>query len=1437
MKEEESEITRKHGNFSDTPVENFLLKRATGAKEKAIGNYRLLQHLGSGEFGEVYKAIRVDLPGSEECYAIKVLKNHYDRKDYLRLIQEARILKKLSHQSLPRFIETGISRSDDVIANTPYLVMEFVQGETLKIARGKGPISPDTLLRWVYEIAQAVCYLHRQEVVHCDLKPSNIQVVWSRQHGRSIKILDFGIAVLRRHSNQDREIIGTMRYMSPEQFVGKKVGKAADIYAMGIILYEMLNDSYPYVIADAVGFEQWRDIHRSAQPQPISNRIVPFNLAQAILRCLEKDQRLRPDAESLLAIIEKEVAGIGIPSYIGILGARGCGKTCYLTSLYSDVEVSPETKKVLESKYLNLYEKGEVPSATALSAYRLNLRITTEQRCYDIVTKDYGGELLAGRSNDDLDADMQEKRDEVYEFFQSARAVLILVETLPAQNSLAHIIDYRNEIYSLLEKIAITREGVRKVGVPIALVLTKWDRSGDISWKPEKETERALRYIANTGWLHQLYNKLKILCPHLSVFPVFSFIGDKPNSTNIRPFNLCAPLIWSSDKGDLCLWEKCSRYHQEHPQDSSTIIESYWRLLHVEKINDPKIRRQAEVVLQDLSKRYWQEVQTNVKKEHSQPRWCIGQYQQFLATKGIGAKEQQQARHCLEQLRQRYTTRRCRLAIIAAVLLLVLAYAGWEVIADISIRQALIKFEQGQLEPQQFLPQVHAYRQYKPIGILRWWRAAYVSNRVKQALQNRLEKESGAYRHLLKEELAVAPVGSEVFGREDAVMLAEKLADTKQKISKYDGHIQKVHWLQDLQNRWVSYFKIEVSPSFTSMATESKLQQLQQQRLGWIAYCTFLEKMQRAFVEKERLTQECTALLQQNYSLQPAPQSQRWPEQWQQGQKLLEQLQSKHDELQNYLQLYPRSPFRGDMLLLKSRITTNLSEYRQSFTRIARLYKLQQRYLKLLPALTRSSQFTPDGKDSALVLNNKKQEIGKLRALCRQIIEFLQQSQADLPTQVAQKWLHTCEKALAPLNDYYQRCALLLALRRLESLAQSGRVSVNEADTPATLAVKITSIRNCLKQIQKYQPAEKLGSTNAVELLQAQTKYSASLESVLGKLIALRELLQSLEQKCRHYCQEWRQSIQNAHSYSTTVYEIETLAKNIGQCGYLRQYQRQLRELLAQIKEMRRLDRIDYLAIEEKIREHEFFKAEELVICYLMNPKHLQIMGPDLVDYIQRFRCKITVAVHINHKEFREEANPDFRLIVSEYTIRRIGFWMDKHSQGVLLLFVWPGSLAATSGLRPGDIIVRCGGKNVEAPEQLIKIINVFKPEQTVPFQVLRAGNYCNLEMALTAQHQAQAKPQKPWTLSKDDIASEEVEMGQITTELGFMDVYIWGIEVREQDVFLTDYYQTTYRRLGQLLANKKISYTHDCGRDGKVAIKLVPAQIEPQVDLPKYKN
>jgi serine/threonine protein kinase len=202
---------------------------------KQLGNYRLLRPLGRGGFAEVYLGEHTYLG---TYAAIKLLYTRVAESDIAQFQGEARILANLIHPHIVRVLEFGI---DD---HTPYLVMDYAPGSTLRTRHPKGTrVSVPTVVTYVKQIAQALQYAHDQKLIHRDIKPENMLI------GRNGDLLlsDFGIALIAQSSRYQstKDMAGTITYMAPEQ-IEAHPRPASDQYSLGIVVYEWLSGNRPF---------------------------------------------------------------------------------------------------------------------------------------------------------------------------------------------------------------------------------------------------------------------------------------------------------------------------------------------------------------------------------------------------------------------------------------------------------------------------------------------------------------------------------------------------------------------------------------------------------------------------------------------------------------------------------------------------------------------------------------------------------------------------------------------------------------------------------------------------------------------------------------------------------------------------------------------------------------------------------------------------------------------------------------------------------------------------------------------------------------------------------------------------------------------------------------------------------------------------------------
>jgi eukaryotic-like serine/threonine-protein kinase len=267
----------------------------TLAQGSRLGPYEILAPLGAGGMGEVYRASDTRL---ERAVAIKVIPLHLsaDAVRRQRFEREARAISALQHPNICTLYDIGHQDGTD------YLVMEFLEGETLASCLARGALSIEQTLRYGIEVADALDTAHRRGIVHRDLKPGNIMVT---AHGEC-KVLDFGLAKLSEDaSTSDAETItrpevltspgvalGTVAYMSPEQVRGEDLDARTDIFSLGTVLYEMAAGKLPFLgKTSGLVFKAILDETPSAPTH--LNPALPTQLDDIVSKALEKDRELR----------------------------------------------------------------------------------------------------------------------------------------------------------------------------------------------------------------------------------------------------------------------------------------------------------------------------------------------------------------------------------------------------------------------------------------------------------------------------------------------------------------------------------------------------------------------------------------------------------------------------------------------------------------------------------------------------------------------------------------------------------------------------------------------------------------------------------------------------------------------------------------------------------------------------------------------------------------------------------------------------------------------------------------------------------------------------------------------------------------------------------------------------------------------------------------
>lgn len=259
--------------------------------KKKIGRYEILSTLGQGAMGVVYRAID---PLLERTVAIKTISLDLSRDEFeefeRRFYREASSAGRLNHPNIVTIHDVG---NTDNIA---YMAMEFLEGEELRdILDAGGALAPERIAEIVSQVADGLAFAHRNGVVHRDIKPSNIMILTNG----AVKITDFGIALIPSSSRTVAGmILGSPKYMSPEQVVGQEVDGRADIFSLGVVLYEMLTGQPPFT-GDNISAIMFRILNEMPTAPCTLKPELPEAFNYIVARALAKhpDERYQSAAE------------------------------------------------------------------------------------------------------------------------------------------------------------------------------------------------------------------------------------------------------------------------------------------------------------------------------------------------------------------------------------------------------------------------------------------------------------------------------------------------------------------------------------------------------------------------------------------------------------------------------------------------------------------------------------------------------------------------------------------------------------------------------------------------------------------------------------------------------------------------------------------------------------------------------------------------------------------------------------------------------------------------------------------------------------------------------------------------------------------------------------------------------------------------------------
>ena len=360
---------------------------AVGAQ---VGEYQVTGKLGEGGMGTVYAGLH---PVIGKKAAIKVLSAQlsHDAAIVQRFVQEARAVNQIGHRNIVDIFAFG-----QLPSGRQYFVMELLTGQSLRERLEKGAMPYGEALVVLVEVCDALMAAHAEGIVHRDLKPDNIFLAENKAGERNVKLLDFGIAKLLNAGEGGAPLrqtntgvpMGTPLYMSPEQCLGRAVDARTDVYALGVILFEIFTGKLPF---SGPSYIETVNGHLSQPPpKPTALAEMPEELERLILACLAKDAAARPTLTSVRAELQSIAASLGVElgrrtsdSLPAMTAARAparraaaAGTRRSSTMIYAGIGLA--SAAVVAVAVVKLApKKASAPTVAAATARTLKLQIVT----------------------------------------------------------------------------------------------------------------------------------------------------------------------------------------------------------------------------------------------------------------------------------------------------------------------------------------------------------------------------------------------------------------------------------------------------------------------------------------------------------------------------------------------------------------------------------------------------------------------------------------------------------------------------------------------------------------------------------------------------------------------------------------------------------------------------------------------------------------------------------------------------------------------------------------------------------------------------------------------------------------------------------------------------------------------------------------------------
>ena len=255
-----------------------------------VGRYQLFETLGVGATSRVLRGFdpMIGRPVAVKLFPAELAKG--EARD--RFLREARVVGQLSHPNVITLHDMGIEEA----TQTPYLVMELIDGTPLDRLLEKGTLPLPRACAWVAHAAEALEAAHNRGVIHGDVKPANILITADGK----VKLTDFGMARVAKRDAGDTPLLGTPAYWCPEQIMGRPQDARSDIFSLGVVLYEMVTGTQPFA-ADSLQGVCNRVLSSTVSPASHLQPSIPVSFDEVIASCLAKNPDTRMASGNLLA--------------------------------------------------------------------------------------------------------------------------------------------------------------------------------------------------------------------------------------------------------------------------------------------------------------------------------------------------------------------------------------------------------------------------------------------------------------------------------------------------------------------------------------------------------------------------------------------------------------------------------------------------------------------------------------------------------------------------------------------------------------------------------------------------------------------------------------------------------------------------------------------------------------------------------------------------------------------------------------------------------------------------------------------------------------------------------------------------------------------------------------------------------------------------------